>query len=298
MGRDNQRQILSDLRDAHDGYIKRAWGSGKPPTEWRGKFGILAGATNAIDKQWKFFAELGERFLRINLITDQERQTYSAVEAAEDEDRMRGTLRSLGNALLEHYDKRVKCEGVPSVPDHYKHTIADLAIVVATLRSPVVRDRQHNIVYIPQAEVWTRLGKQFVKLAQALAILYHKPQPGDPEFELLLRVAADSIPLRRSTVLKALLDGKTTQALISAYTHLPATTVKVELEDLEMLKVVVRSIKDSTLRAGAENMGWRIEPTFQQKLDDVGLRERLTRKVTPEDSVTGSLRGIASDLTK
>ena len=49
MGRDEQKEVLSDLRDAFDGLVVRAWGSGKPRTEWREQYELLLrAATDSI----------------------------------------------------------------------------------------------------------------------------------------------------------------------------------------------------------------------------------------------------------
>lgn len=100
MGRDAQREIFSDLRDAYDGLIRRVWGSGKEPAEWRGRFGLIAAATAAIDRNWKFFAELGERYCRVNLRTDPEAQTAAAIELMGKEDALREEIREAGRLLL------------------------------------------------------------------------------------------------------------------------------------------------------------------------------------------------------
>ena len=194
---------------------------------------------------------------------------------------MRNDLRRIGKDLLTHYKEIAFSGEHPITPDYFRHVVADLAIATATLRTPVARDRDRKVLYMPQAEIGTRLGKQFLKLAQAGALLYHRRQTGDAEYELLLRVAVDTIPTRRAAVLRALLNGNTHQSAIVGYTGLPASSVKIELEDLKMLGAVTESLTNTTADPGEGSRGWSIEPSFEGKLNEIGLRERLTRNFTP-----------------
>jgi hypothetical protein len=67
-------QIFSDLRDAYDGSFVKRTGSNK--VEFKGKFGLIAGATPAIDRARTHEGSLGERFLnlRVRLDDHHERQ--------------------------------------------------------------------------------------------------------------------------------------------------------------------------------------------------------------------------------
>ena len=125
---------------------------------------------------------------------------------------------------------------------------------------------------MPEPEVGTRLAKQFLKLAQAAALLYGKDEPGDEEYDLVLRAANDAIPVRRAKVLEALFDGKTTLTDISTCTSIPYQTAKSEIEDLALLRVV---------RKDSGDKAWKLDADFAAKLEDVGLAETFTREVPP-----------------
>lgn len=269
MGRDEQKEVLSDLRDAFDGLVVRAWGSGKPRTEWRGKFGLIAAATAAIDKHWKFFTELGERYLRINLHTDAEKQTHAALEKMGQEDEMREEMRIAGRELMAHYKG---LDSSTKLPEYFRVMVGNLANAIAVLRTHVSRSRDHEIQYMPQPEVGTRLGKELLKLAEAATFLKGLKEPGDEQYELLLRAATDSIPTRRSAVLAALLQGKCSQADIKEATSIPLSTVKHELEDLRMLGVTIWDNSDKE---------WHLVEEFEQKLRESDLADALTRNVPP-----------------
>ena len=60
--RDAKSEIFSQLREIYDGRYVKAFGTGKRE-DWQGKFGILAGVTPVIDREFAINSLLGERFL-------------------------------------------------------------------------------------------------------------------------------------------------------------------------------------------------------------------------------------------
>ena len=277
LGKDNQKEILSDLRDAYDGLVVKAWGSGKAMARWQGKFGLIAAATPAIDKHWKFFAELGERFVRVNLRTDSQQQTSSALERLGDEDEMRRDLRQAGSELLSHYKESAQGQ-TPTSPLYFRSLVGDIAYLTSVLRTGVMRDRYHSVVVVPQPEVGTRVGKQLLRLAESVALLNGREEPGDHEFDLVLRAVSDAMPARRAKTLSALLDGKETRKAIEEDAGIPVSTIAEELEDLFMLGVVTEVGKVQ------KSARWQIRPEFAVKLDETGLADVLTRKIPPADA--------------
>ena len=96
--------------------------------------------------------------------------------------------------------------------------------------------------YQPQAEVGTRLTKQFLKLAQGLAIFYQHDSVGEEEYKVLLRIAQDTVASQRMQLVLALVGAEplsTKEAGDRA--KIPTETTKELLEDLWMLKLVDRS---------------------------------------------------------
>jgi hypothetical protein len=106
-------------------------------------------------------------------------------------------------------------------------TVADL---IATARSPVARDRNHELCYKPRPEVGTRLGKQFKKLLLALAHVRGKAVPDNADFRTVCRVAEDCLPPNRLLVLHSIAAGGPCE--------LPATTAKRTREDLQALGIL------------------------------------------------------------
>ena len=231
---DQMREIMSQLRDAFDGDVVRSWGSGKETAYWRGSFGLLSASTIAIEGKWKFFAELGERFLRVDLEVDAAVLVAAALDSSGGESEMRPALKQAGCQFMNH------CKEISA---HYEHTtepavidrIAALATMTAIARTPVQRDRYHQITHLPQPEIGSRLGKQLLRLAQSSAFIHGRERITDDDYELLLRVARDCIPNRRRAVLGARLAGLTTAAEIGEQIGLARQTVSQDIEDLKLL---------------------------------------------------------------
>ena len=106
----------------------------------------------------------------------------------------------------------------------------------------MARDNHYNVLYHPQPEVGTRLTKQFLKLAQGLCLFYSHDIVGQQEYEVILRVAQDSIPRQRLKLVLSILscEPMTTQQIGDKAT-IPTTTNKELLEDLWMLELIKRT---------------------------------------------------------
>jgi hypothetical protein len=271
MGKDEQREIFSDFRDAYDGYVSKSWGTGQTKT-WTGKFGLIAAATNAIDLRAKLFSELGERFIRVNLITDSKAQTDFAMARIGTEDQFRPELKKLGRAFLTHYQNASRTSS-PVIPANVRDLISRLGVLTAKLRTPVIRNHAKQVEVLPNPEVGTRLSKQLTRLAQSSALLYESSivnEKGD--YRLALRVAIDSIPSRRLGLISHLLEGNSSASRISKLTSTPLSSVQYGLEDLQLLGLITKS------RTGD---GWEISDETKFELAGTGMSRFIHAKLPP-----------------
>ena len=239
---EDQTAIFADLREAYDGYLEKSFGSGTGTKRYRSRFGIIAGVTDVIDMYRKVHGLLGERFLKCRIRTDAEQAINKAGEMAGKEEGMRRVLAEATNGCFAYYASRITDSEPIIVEECTYQQIKALANITAKLRSEVVRDNQHNVLYHPQAEVGTRLTKQFLKLAQALCLFYSQHSVGQQEYEVILRVAQDSIPRQRLQLVLSMLrrEPMTTQQ-IGDKAIIPTTTTKELLEDLWMLDLIERT---------------------------------------------------------
>lgn len=242
--------IFADLREAYDGYLEKSFGSGVGIKSYHATFGLIAGVTPAIDMYRTIHALLGERFLRVNVLGDEEGAIRQASELEGQEAAMRGELgRAISGSLhmaSEWMDSDVLVEG------RFLEQLRALAQATAALRSPVARDRQHRVLYRPQREIGTRLVKQLQKLAKALANWRERLLVTAEDYATVRRVALDGVPSGRVGVLGALLDadGWLTTKQVGQAASLPTETASEHLEDLWML--------DLLLRQGESAFSWAV----------------------------------------
>ena len=264
---EDQTAIFADLREAYDGYLEKSYGSGTGTKRYKSRFGVIAGVTDVIDMYRKVHSLLGERFLKCRIRTNAEDAINKAGEMAGKEEEMRRVLSEATNGCFAYYASRIK-DSEPTVveKDTYQQ-IKALANITAKLRSEVARDNYHNVLYHPQAEVGTRLTKQFLKLAQGICLFYEHDIVGQEEYKVVLRVAQDSIPRQRLKLVLSILgcEPMTTQQIGDKAT-IPTTTTKELLEDLWMLDLIERTGENPYywhLGEGTSNL--LIEANFDSK---------------------------------
>jgi len=128
-----------------------------------------------------------------------------------------------------------------------------LAVFSAAARSTVSRDpRTQALQYKPEPEGPGRLVKQFTLLASALAIVRGRERVKDSDYEVVKKVARDTMPHLRLETLSALWHLQRERPATSQHTrdiaiqaNIPNSTAKLGLEDLALLGLVDRTAKGS-----------------------------------------------------
>jgi len=150
--------ILSQLRDAFDGSIRKAFGTGKD-RKYTAKFGVIAAVTHELDKHIGKLSSLGERFLVCRLPEISKGEQRARAERAcsnIDVSRMEKELRRAAHKVL-NFDP----SSIPTLSDYCKKRILDAAQFVALARTSVDRNRyDREIAYFPYPEHPTRVAIQ------------------------------------------------------------------------------------------------------------------------------------------
>jgi hypothetical protein len=239
MPRDARAEVLQALRDIFDGRFDRHVGTdGARQLTWSGHCGFIAGTTEAIDSHHAVIAALGDRFVSVRLILPPpEEQAVRAIKGGGDETEMRAELGAVVAGFVENLDTEL-----PPVTDDAHAYTAKLAALTVRCRSVVERDAYggRDIISVPTAEQPARVAKQLAKL---LAALIHLGCDDSTAWDVLSRIALDSIPAGRRRVLEhlATLDGSgAATSAVAVAIGLPTTTAARHLEDLAAHGVVVR----------------------------------------------------------
>lgn len=229
--RESRGPILAALREVYDGAWTRYVGSdGGRILSWAGKAGLVGGATPSIDQHYQVMATLGERFCYYRL--PDEEQTNKAKKALDHsghESKMRAELSTLVAGLFDHLDL-----SIPIIfSEGERNKLVALALFATRCRSAVERDtyQTREIQLIPGAESPTRLVKVLAQLLRGMQILGITKSRA---WELVEKVALDSMPAIRHKVIKAMLteNGNVITSQLAAKLGYPTNTTRRTLEDL------------------------------------------------------------------
>jgi len=238
--RETRGPILAALREVYDGAWTRYVGSdGGRALTWSGKAGLVGGATPAIDQHYAVMAALGERFCYYRLPeTDETNRAERALEHAGHEVEMRGEL---ANLVSDFFTNLTLPTSLPLLTTDERSKLVALATFTTRCRSAVERDSFQNreIQLVPGAESPTRLVKVLLQLLRGLEIIGIAKERA---WEIISKVALDSMPALRQRVIKALLEieAQTTTSELAKKLGYPSNTTRRVLEDLGCYGIVKR----------------------------------------------------------
>src|SRR5262249_37321739 len=179
-------QVLQALRDVYDGRYNRDVGAdGGTKLEWKGRVGLLAGATSALDQAHAVLSALGERWLTLRLAPGEETDMAKLTLRGVDTAGMRSELRE----AVQGYLASIEEPELRLLGEDEEDMLAALAVLVCFARSPVERERdfKREIVLVHQPEGPGRIARQLHKLYVALEAM------GVEARETLVRVGLDSV---------------------------------------------------------------------------------------------------------
>jgi hypothetical protein len=264
----DRTEIYSQLREIYDGSYKKAFGTGEV-VSWQGKVGILAAVTPAIDRQISINALLGERFLHYRVFG------VNRVAAAKYAlKHTTGTARPrevFGEAMAEFLGKFACLDTVDvEIGANTDDKLAALACFCANARASVIRNRiDRTLEAMPEPEGPSRLAKQFKLLATALAVVRDQQKVDEDIYQVVAKVARDTMPRLRLVVLEALLrlgyeeEGWHTTKKIALEAGIPTTTAKLKLENMHVLGLLERRTKSSGETAAYE---WSASPDLDSMI--------------------------------
>lgn len=257
---DTRQAILSQLREVYDGQFAKGVGN-QPTLRWKGKLGLIAGVTEAVDleRYTGLHTTLGERFIQYRIAASDENATLKkAIANIGREKQMREELKRAFGGFLEYLDTSPLDV---DLPEQILNRISALVRLVIRARTGVIRDYngKREIIYTPEHEGPARLGKQLVALGVGLARLRGSQRLEEQDYSLLYRVGLDSIHKLRRRVLShlAACNGNVATPDIATSVRLSTQTTRRFLEDLEAVGLVER-----TKAGGYETAPdlWRLTP--------------------------------------
>jgi hypothetical protein len=264
MRRDKRAEIISQLRELHDGKYEFDRGTGVTKS-WEGKLTVLAAVTPDVDRHYAVLSTLGERFLKVRW----SRPNYLAGRAALDQQGQEKSIRTgIQGKVKELFEASATV--APTLAPPLVQRLIALADIVAYGRTHVTWE-QNQITYVPEPEANTRLTKQLGTIGKGIAALRGKSVVGDEEMADIVRVALDSLPPGRRRMLFA-------QDPTQVTSDSPASTTKRTLQDCEALRLLETDAKGNTCRT--EFLIERIKEAGLQLHTDYKSRPKLIGKGT------------------
>jgi hypothetical protein len=293
--RDQEKdEIFGILRDAYDGKCAKVFGTGVRRS-YESRFTIISAVTPAIYDIGQEHNSLGERFLKYTIgdnlhHASEEDIIFRAINNLNKEVKMRDEMSQNVRGYLWHLVNTYDVERLPMLPGNIKCQIVSLAQFAARMRGTTSRDRfrPEMITARPSAEIGSRLGKQFAKLALSLALVRGKAVVTQSEYALVKKTALDTVSQRNEDIIRCIYKegpkqgGSLRTREISALTSYPHATVSRVLADMQMLHVVTRVGR-------ANKYEWRLHDYMLgliTKADLYRTEQELNREIITEKKIT------------
>jgi hypothetical protein len=253
MQRDTRAQTLAALREIYDGRWNRPVGTdGGQILEWAGKCALVAGCTEAWDAAHEVVSMMGDRVLVVRN-RHASRSTFGrrALGLAGDEPETRRTLAAVVRDLFNTGLR----DPLPILDDELLVDVADL---VTLARSPVIRDGRREMIMPLAAEMPGRFVKALAGLWCGLTAL---GADAATAWRVVMRVAFDSMPRVRHTVLAALAESDDWRdtGRVREESRLPRSTALRALEDLHAHGV----IDHEASTGGNKGARWRLTDEYR-----------------------------------
>lgn len=260
LDRDTQTAIMAQLREIWDGEVSKSFGTGKSIT-WKGKVGLIAGSTQVIDLAQQQNAKLGERFIFYRILMPDRKEVARRTIFNDGKNaEMSKELRNAFYAFLKGVDVNAP---IPSDDPVYIEELIRLTDFITQARSSVIRDFgfKKEVLFVPHAEMPTRVTQQLNCLAKSLMIINKGPLT-DHDRKIIYKAALDSVPSTNKMVLMqvAKRQNQTTAEIATALGY-PTSTIHIYLENMAMLKVLKR-YKGSDTEEGGNADRWAMSDDY------------------------------------
>jgi hypothetical protein len=236
---DAKAELLAALREIYDGSWTRHLGTdGGRTLAWRGKVGLLFGATSVIDTHYGVIGAMGDRFLLSRLAPVPRGQFGQALK------HMGAATAQMRKELAEAVARLFVGRQLEprSISEDEIERIDRIIMLVVRLRGAVERDRSsREIEAVYGAEGTARIGLTLERLLAGLDTL---GVDRELALDVVEAVAMDSVPpIRRRAYgfLASASDGGVETTDVANALSLPTVTVRRALEDLAAYDLAVRT---------------------------------------------------------
>jgi len=296
MQKDARAELMSQFREIYDGGLTKIFGNGKR-RKWEGKVSVIAGSTQAVDLQQQQYTHLGERFLTYRIdMPDRKKVAMRSLDNTESANEM---VSDMQKAYFQFFnDMDWTTLKLPDLPYEVKGKLVDLANFCTKARSGVIRDTgmKKEVIFVPTAEMPTRIVQQLHLLAASCAIVNKGKGLLDVDMDIIYKLALDCIPQTNRMVIMemAKANQQTTKEIATALGY-PTGPIRTYLENMTLLGVATR-IDGRESDGGGNADKWTLDPEFTaiiRKYD--GVAELNEQQLLERQEAAKSADEIAAD---
>lgn len=263
-------EIYATLRGAFDGNVRKSYGNGVT-RNYDVHFNMITGVTPEIYSSSG--ASMGERFLMYHQIKgvgyDAEAQIEMALSNVNSSEAMLDDMQSAADSFLNF---KIPRNEIPELSKEWTKRLIGLSQFVAMLRAVVPKSYgSEKLAYRPQHEMGTRIAKQLKKLLLGLAMLRYPFEITEDDYAIAVRVAMDScIGFNLEIVAELMIKDGLTADEISQKSHIPLSTCRELLNDMQVLGVIDRSTTGE-VRQGRPQYIWWVTETVERHWSNARL---------------------------
>lgn len=229
--KDTRNEIFGLLRNIKDGELISDFGSEEGHLYQKANFDWILATTPVFEQHRLLESLLGERFIDTRWVPgNREEMAYQAGMNNPKLNTIRENISADACSLLA---KAKEASGVDDLSEGEIKIISRFGDRTARLRTPVPRDRNHELVSYPEPEIGTDITQGFCRIAQGLKMLGLKKYG-----PYLVRLQWDCMPLIRRKVLECIIRDIKNAENIAQITKLSKRTVEYQLEDLRLLGII------------------------------------------------------------
>jgi hypothetical protein len=239
-------QIFADFREISDGYIHKEFGNGVVKEYRDLHSSILFASTNAIERYYSMYANLGQRIIFIRPRNDSEKARERAFQNRGKQKEMRQELHTTMMGFVASIKEAIEARGLPSTSEEVQDEMGSFYDFLAIARTPIHRDyRTDEIDEIPEPEYPTRICNTISRLCEVHALIFGRDEVGEDDKAFGLRVVLDNIPTRRWQILRTMPSGWVITSQIATSADMSTEAAKRVLDELISLKIIQRWAREN-----------------------------------------------------
>ena len=242
---DVRAAIFADFRELTDEYIRKEFGNGIAKEYHDIHSSILFASTNAIERYYSMYSNLGQRMIFIRPRNDPKEARKRAAENRGKQKEMRAELREVTMRFIASMIQAKDERGLPITSEEVQEEMGILYDFLALARTTIHHDfKTGEMDELPEPEFPTRIANTVGRLMEVHALFYGREEVNAEDVAFGCRILTDNIPTTRWRILNALTKEWQHTSKISLLADLPTRSVKYHLDELVALKLAEKLLKD------------------------------------------------------